>query len=210
MTYGELAKFLEKYAHVQFLEHGFEYWSNNKSLDTQPLPGFNGEDGYRAPACFVRPGNCEGEVVEIRLLLKNDATKQIAMAKGFGDSMKYQEVARASAEVIDQFYGFGELPLIVDFAETLTDNVLGTFTLMDMAGKEIQFIHDEHKLDVVFDGKTKASYNFTDLGGNAKFAVEDYLKDWQRLAKNLSLVIVDQPSPKDEESETAGESIGMS
>jgi hypothetical protein len=102
---------------------------------------------------------------------------------------------RAAAEMIDQFYGFGEVPCIVDFAESLTDNLLGTFTLSDMTGKDIQLIHDQYKLDIVFNNEIKASYDFSEWGDTAKYALADHLTDWERLAGNLKLVCTKQERP---------------
>jgi len=203
MTVGELGKYLDLYARVQFPESGIDYWSSmigktearTEGNSNDKLIGYDTEPRYHHVASYARKGRCEGGLIDVCIMLNDESVQQIARAKTFGSHDENWAIARALYEVVDSLYSNEELPLIVDFAASLP---ITPINIKNDGNHNLQFLRDEATLTVLFDGDAEvAHYDESDKGGNAKFYIDSYLADWERLAKNLDMQIL---SPSEDES----------
>lgn len=125
-TVGELVSWLEKFVNVLFPDNGIDYWADTskcggnflKAEDRLPVAGV-ADSSVDHVACYVRPGSCEGRVIEVLLSLRNGAFKSLTWAKTFGNADQSWQIARAIDEALNAVIFWHEEPEIVAMSEKL-------------------------------------------------------------------------------------------
>lgn len=124
-TVGATIAWLEKFINLLFPENGIEYWSDNqygtgsRYLKRGDLvPGAGCTDGcVHHVACYVRPGNCEGRIIEVALSLRDGQFKSLTWMKTFGKEDECWQIARAIDEALNSIIFWEEVPEIVQMSE---------------------------------------------------------------------------------------------
>ncbi len=124
-TVGATIAWLEKFINVLFPDNGIEYWSDNqygkgprhlKRDDRLPRAGITDECVHHV-ACYVRPGNCEGRIIEVALSLRDGQFKSLTWMKTFGKEDECWQIARAIDEALNSIIFWEEVPEIVSMSE---------------------------------------------------------------------------------------------
>lgn len=126
-TVGALVTWLEKFVNVLFPDNGIEYWaqsskqgSDNFLKADDRLPGVGAaEDCLHHIACYVRPGSCEGRIIEVLLSLRNGHFKSLTWVKTFGGADECWLIARALDEALNALFFWQELPELVAMSDKL-------------------------------------------------------------------------------------------
>ncbi len=123
-TVRDLVAWLEKFVNVVFPENGIEYFSdvqhgNGRGLKPEDLvPGAGlDEKSIHHIACYVRPGSCEGRIIEVALCLRNGVFKSLAWVKTFGSADESWEIARAFDDALNSIIFWKEVPELVSMSE---------------------------------------------------------------------------------------------
>ena len=124
-TVGATIAWLEKFINVLFPDNGIEYWSDNqygtgsRYLKRGDLvPGAGCTDGcVHHVACYVRPGNCEGRIIEVALSLRDGQFKSLTWMKTFGKEDECWQIARAIDEALNSIIFWEEVPELVSMSE---------------------------------------------------------------------------------------------
>lgn len=190
-TVGDLVDWLETYVNLLFPENGIEYFSDNryggknalKRFQPMPVSGSKPEDVHHV-VCYVRPGNCEGRIIEISLYLRDDSLKSLTWMKTFGSEDESWEIARAIDAALSQILFWYETPEIVEMAQKLP--------------KEQKWRRETSLADEVIVSVTADALKVTTASGavfddrswknedrNARFCVEPRLLDWEKVLTNM-------------------------
>lgn len=190
-TVGDLVDWLETYVNLLFPENGIEYFSDNRFGSTnalkrfQPVPaaGTKPEDVHHV-ACYVRPGNCEGRIIEIALQLRDESLKSLTWMKTFGSSEESWAIAQAIDAALNQILFWYETPEIVEMALKLPkaqkwqrETSLAEEVIVSVTNEAIKVATASGTL---FDDR---SWSKEDR--NAKFYVEPRLQDWEKVLTNM-------------------------
>lgn len=196
-TVGDLIDWIEKLVNLLFPDNGIEYWADNQHRGANALKRFQpvpvvgtADENIHHVACYVRPGNCEGRVIEVALYLRNGTMKFLSWAKTFGNEDESWLIARAADAALNSILVWQEVPEIVDMADKLprqqrwyrNTNLQETVTLAATSRKLVVATAG----GVVFDHR-----DWSELGDNAKLRVEAALQDWKTVLTNMKAVFVE-------------------
>ena len=126
-TVGATIAWLEKFINLLFPDNGIEYWSDNqygkgprylKRDDRLPGAG-SADDCVHHVACYVRPGNCEGRIIEVALSLRGGEFKSLTWMKTFGKVDECWLIARAIDEALNSIIYWNEVPELVAMSEKM-------------------------------------------------------------------------------------------
>lgn len=189
-TVGALLDWLEQYIYVLFPENGIEYWADNRQrsktnlLRGDTVPGsYEGEERVHHCACYVRAGSNEGRIIEINLYLRSDVFRSICWMKSFGRDDECWMVARAIQAALDSIIFYHQVPQIVGLASSIPRQQKWHRTTS--LTERVTIATTPHSLTVATaSGTVLDSRDWSSLGGNAKYKVENYLDDWKRVLTN--------------------------
>jgi hypothetical protein len=190
-TVGDLVDWLEIYVNLLFPENGIEYFSDNrhggpnalKRFQPVPVSGSKPEDVHHV-VCYVRPGSCEGRIIEIALYLRDDTFKSVVWMKTFGSSEESWEIAHAIDAALNQILFWYETPEIVEMGLKLPkeqkwrrETSLAEEVIMSVTADAIKVATAS---GTVFDDRS-----WRNEDRNAKFYVEPRLRDWEKVLTNM-------------------------
>lgn len=184
-TVGALVTWLEKYVNVVFPENGIEYFSDGrfegkhslKHRDVCPGAGMKDEDVHHV-ACYVRPGNCEGRIIEVALSLRSGEYKSLTWMKTFGKADECWEIARAIDEVLNAIIFWNEIPEMVEMSMKVPRQ--HTWCRYSNLTEEVTILSGTDKVLVstrtglVLDDRSWAGQDIS-KGSNAKAVVQDWI-----------------------------------
>lgn len=196
-TAGVLVDWLNKYINILFPENGIEYWSDNRYADNGAIkrfhnlplvtgPAGNDDDTIHHIACYVRQGGCEGRIIEVAFVLKDNSLKSLTWAKTFGSEEECWEISRAIYAALDSIFFYEEIPEIVEMADKLPKDY---WWKRESSLSEIIHVKSDAKsLSVKTEsGLIFAQHDWFEHGVNAKFYVESYAKDWNTVLTNMNV-----------------------
>jgi len=192
MTVNALQDYLKKYISLQYPDSGIDYWSGQIEGLDKLLPARGSDDNtYHHTAAYARDGHSEGRIIELRLILRDGSTQEIARAKSFGNAAECWDIAQSMSDVVDGLYCFDELPMAVDFAAHLPmkpdrikmDGDYRQHTL----GLEI----DALGVNVMFDNALIDRITVPDDHAELykQYYINAAVQDWERIATNLDMLV---------------------
>jgi hypothetical protein len=205
ISVGSLALYLERYVAFQFPDNNIEHWwksANPSELNSQ-IPELEGDDGFSYVACYACSLGGE-DIITVSLMLKDGFQHIITKAKCVEHSEQSWSITQAITEVLETLYLRGEIPVILELADRLSP-----WAPEDREGKSIYLYRNasDTTLDVVFDDKKIASYDFRRFNEDyAKESILDRLSDWCRVAENLRIHVAIRVV-KEEEGDTMTPSL---
>lgn len=188
-TVGDQVDWIERLINVLFPENGIEYWSDNKyespnSLKRfQPMPS---ADDVHHVISYVRPGGCEGRIIDVGFYLRDDSVRFITWAKTFGKEDECWMIARAISEALNSIIFWNEIPEMV----ALSDKVprAQRWHRESSLREEVTIASTMTNLVIsTASGQILDARDWAEEGANAKFHVESYAKDWKTVLTNTKV-----------------------
>jgi hypothetical protein len=177
-------KWLESFINVVFPDNRVEYWSTAKEEGRDVAPTFKIDQHLRNYGCFVRRGNCEGEVLELYAFFSGGQSTKIGMVKCFDSKEDCWKMAAAISDAIDSLVSYHEVPEIVDFMHVMprTQASMRSTSLKD----EIELCVSAAQVSIRCGEHVLWNRDFSDDAVNAKFRIAPVVKDWITVLTSMS------------------------